>query len=173
MATVYLGLGANLGDRLHNLRQALSMLGEKAHVECVSSVYETEPVGYADQPLFLNAVCRATTALRPRQLLKFVKAIEKKLGRTAGFRNAPRPADIDILYYDDEILHVKELTIPHPRLKERAFVLVPLAEIAADIVDPETGVSVRDMKEALGEYKGVSLWGGAEKLSLREQKCIT
>ena len=145
MATVYLGLGANLGDRLHNLKQALELLSEKTNIVCVSPVYETEPVGYTSQPMFLNAVCEATTGLEPEHLLEYVKSIEKKLGRVPGFRNAPRPVDIDILFYDNRIIQSDELIVPHPRIKERAFVLVPLADVAPDLIHPVLDRPVREL----------------------------
>src|SRR3990170_4556237 len=133
---VYLGLGANLGDRRSKLLQALQLIRARTSIEKVSSCYETKPVGYLEQPDFLNMACLVTTELLPPELLFFLKQIERQMGRQASFRNAPRPIDIDILFYDDLILESPELTIPHPRMSERAFVLVPLAEIAADVVHP-------------------------------------
>ncbi|MGC8873946.1 MAG: GTP cyclohydrolase MptA [Chloroflexia bacterium] len=134
--TVFLGLGANLGDRQTNLVQALQHLRSKAQIEKVSSLYETKPVGYLDQPDFLNLVCQIQTELEPLDLLRFLKQIEQRMGRQPTFRDGPRPIDIDILLYDDLVLETPELTIPHPRMAGRAFVLVPLAEIAPDVVHP-------------------------------------
>jgi len=168
MATVYLGLGSNLGDRKQNLSEALELLAEHAVVEKVSSIYETEPVGYKEQPLFLNAVCRVSTELRPGQLLKLAKKIEARLGRTESFVNAPRPIDIDILFYDNEVLDSKELTVPHPRLVERAFVLVPLAEIAPELVHPVSGKTVKESLTGLGTITGVRYWGKAEEIFRRQ-----
>jgi GTP cyclohydrolase-4 len=128
--SVYLALGSNLGDRRANLAAALQRLREVVDIQAVSSVYETEPVGYVDQPLFFNIVCYGTTALSPEELLRYAKNIEKALGRQTTFRNGPRPIDIDIIYYDDLHIDQDNLTIPHPRMAERAFVLAPLAEIA-------------------------------------------
>lgn len=133
---VYLGLGANLGDRHTNLIQALQYLRSRAQIEKVSSLYETKPVGYLDQPDFLNLVCQVHTDLSPQELLSFLKQIEQRMGRQPTFRDGPRPIDIDILLYDDLVLETPELTIPHPRMANRAFVLVPLAEIAPDVVHP-------------------------------------
>jgi GTP cyclohydrolase IV len=169
MATAYLGLGSNLGDRKQNLAQALELMSRHMVVEKVSSIYETEPVGYKEQPLFLNAVCRISTELNPEKLLRLAKNIEAKLGRTPGLPNAPRPIDIDILFYGDEVLNDKELTIPHPRLAERAFVLVPLAEIAPELVHPVNKKTVRKLLDDLGVVTGVRKWAEAEELMIRRQ----
>lgn len=134
--TVYLGLGANMGDRLANLREALRRLSEYIAIQRVSAVYETAPVGMAAQPDFLNAACLGTTALPPLALLDRIKEIEQAMGRNDRTRNAPRPIDIDILLYDGVTLETPSLTIPHPRLAERAFALAPLADIAGAVLHP-------------------------------------
>ena len=137
MATAYIGLGANTGNREANLRMALRGLTRMARVEAVSSLYETDPVGLEEQPAFHNAVCRLETGLEPTALMRFLKTLEHEIGRRPGAgRWGPRPIDLDILLYEDRIIEREELEVPHPRLAERAFVLVPLAEIAADAVDP-------------------------------------
>jgi len=168
MATAYLGLGSNLGDRKQNLVQALELLSKQMVIEQVSSIYETEPVGYEPQPLFLNAVCRISTQLNPRQLLRLANKIEAKLGRMPSFPNAPRPIDIDILLYNDEVLSSKELTVPHPRLAERAFMLVPLAEIAPDLVHPGSGKTIKKLLDNLGTVAGVRKWAEAEAIMRRQ-----
>lgn len=168
MATAYLGLGSNLGDRKQNLIQALELMSKHAVVEQVSSIYETEPVGNEEQPLFLNAVCRISTDMKPGQLLRLAKKIEARLGRKHSFPNAPRPIDIDILFYDDEVLNSKELTIPHPKLVERAFVLVPLAEIAPDLVHPGSGKAIKKLLADLGAVTGVRQWAEAEEIMRRQ-----
>jgi 2-amino-4-hydroxy-6-hydroxymethyldihydropteridine diphosphokinase len=132
----YLCLGTNLGDRPANLAAARSALSEFSHLEASSSIYETEPWGYADQPRFLNQVIRISTALEPEDLLAALKNIETRLGRQPTFRYGPRPIDIDILFYDDLLYNSGSLIIPHPRLASRAFVLVPLMELAPDFIHP-------------------------------------
>jgi 2-amino-4-hydroxy-6-hydroxymethyldihydropteridine diphosphokinase len=141
-AVVYLGLGSNLGDRGVNLRRALTALSDVAEVEAVSRIYATEPVGYDDQPEFWNLVVRARTNLEPAALLARLQQIESELGRVRSFRNAPRTIDLDILTYDELVLKTPELEIPHPRLRERSFVLYPLAEIAPDFRHPVTREAV-------------------------------
>ncbi len=142
MHTVYLGLGANLGDRQGNISQALQLLRQYLVIERISACYETAPVGFTAQPDFINVACRANTDLSPHELLRFVKQVEQRMGRLATFRYGPRLIDVDILLYDDLVLDTPELTIPHPRMAERAFVLTPLAEIAPDAVHPELGITV-------------------------------
>jgi len=169
VVTAHLGLGSNLGDRKQNLAQALEFLSKNVAIEKVSSIYETEPVGYREQPLFLNAVCRISTELSPAKLLRLAKKIEAKSGRISSFPNAPRPIDIDILIYGDEVLDDKKLTVPHPRLVERAFVLVPLAEIAPDLVHPVSGKTVRALLDNLENVTGVRKWAEAGEIMMRRQ----
>lgn len=146
MAIVYLGLGSNLGDRTHALVQACTVLHEHPaiDVQATSSLYHTAPVGVTDQAWFLNAVIRADTTLSPTALLRVTQAAERRLGRVPTFRWGPRYIDIDILLYDDHEVHTPELTIPHAALHERAFVLVPLHELAPELCVP-SGARIRDL----------------------------
>lgn len=134
MARAYLGLGSNLGDRRENLRQAVDQLARVPGivVRRRSSLYENPPVGYEAQPDFLNAVVEVETSLSPWALLEVLQAIETDLGRVRTLRWGPRTVDLDLLLYEGVRLDEERLTLPHPRLGERAFVLVPLAELAPD-----------------------------------------
>jgi len=138
MANAYVGLGSNLGDKTDNIRQALDMLdrADGVSVLAVSSFYETEPEGYEDQDWFVNAAAQMQTDLPPRGLLKLLKEMEQAIGREESVRWGPRKIDLDLLLYDQLCLESQDLTIPHPRMHQRAFVLVPLAEIAAEMLHP-------------------------------------
>ncbi len=141
------------------MTQALTLLSHKVNVEKTSSIYETEPVGYKDQPLFLNLVCQITTDLNAEELLHLAKDIENKMGRMPGRQiNSPRLIDIDILFYGDRIIKAQNLTIPHPRLTERAFVLIPLDEIAPELVHPELDKSIAELASSVKGYNGVRKW---------------
>ena len=133
---VYIALGSNLGNRLSNLKTAISNLTPQLDVKKKSPVYETPPWGYAEQPPFLNQVLMAETYLEPEDLLGHFKRLETVLGREPTFENGPRLIDMDILFYDDMVIDSPPLVIPHPRLHQRAFVLVPLNDIAPDLMHP-------------------------------------
>jgi 2-amino-4-hydroxy-6-hydroxymethyldihydropteridine diphosphokinase len=135
-STIYLALGSNLGDRIANLRAAISALPPAVHVSKESPVYETLPWGFTDQPAFLNMVLKGETALEPVELLQRLKNLETRLGRQPSVRWGPRLIDVDLLFYADLVLDIHGLVIPHPHLHERAFVLVPLADLAPDLVHP-------------------------------------
>ena len=151
---VYLALGSNLGDRLANLKQAIAALTPQMEVKVKSAVYETPPWGVEDQPKFLNQVIQATTYLDPEPLLKHLKRLEVALGRKESFPNGPRLIDLDILFYDDLVLNAGSLVIPHPRLHERGFVLLPLMDISPDFVHPVSKKSVREMAAGC-DMKGI------------------
>jgi len=148
--TVYLGLGSNLGDRKENLNKAIDYLSQRIRITMKSSVYDTEAMENREQPRFLNMVCQAKTILKPQDLLVLVKAIERKMGRQPNSHNAPRTIDIDILFYGDEVIDTTELTVPHSSLPNRAFALVPMAEIAPNLVHP---VSKKTMETMMKEIK--------------------
>ncbi len=156
--TVYLALGSNLGDRLANLKQAIDSLTPQMEVKAKSSVYETPPWGYEDQPKFLNQVVKAKTYLDPEPLLKHLKRLEVALGRQASFPNGPRLIDMDILFYDELILNTPSLVIPHPRLHERGFILLPLMELNPDLIHPLSKKSVREMVAAC-DVGGIKRFG--------------
>ena len=148
---VYLGLGSNLGDREANLRHALELLSGDITLEKISSFYDTDPWGYEDQPRFLNCVCCGWTSLSPRGLLDVVKGVEKTVGREPSFPNGPRTIDVDILFYERRRVIEADLEIPHPRLAERAFVLVPLVEIASECIHPVLGLTVKELLQIMGD----------------------
>jgi 2-amino-4-hydroxy-6-hydroxymethyldihydropteridine diphosphokinase len=160
MAVVYVGLGSNLGDRTQHLVRACATLHQHPAmcVQAVSSLYHTAPVGVTDQPWFLNAVARLQTTLSPPSLLSVTQATERRLGRTVTFHWGPRVIDIDILLYDSLQLCTPSLTIPHAALRERAFVLVPLHELAPELQLP-TGESVHALLRSLADSDGVQRVG--------------
>lgn len=139
--TAYVGLGANLSDPAQQVAQAALELARlpQTRVLATSSLYRSKPVGYQDQPDFVNAVAALATQLPPRALLDRLLAIETRHGRTRAFKNAPRTLDLDLLMYDGLVMHEPGLTLPHPRMLERAFVMIPLAEIAPDYPIPGHG----------------------------------
>jgi len=134
--TVYIGLGSNLGDRVVNLREAGQRLGAVVKIEKASQLYVAAPMGYVRDDAFVNAVIRGTTTLKPLELLQIMQAIESAMGRRPGVQYGPRPIDLDLLFYEAVQMETRKLTIPHPRIPERAFVLKPLAEIAPELMHP-------------------------------------
>lgn len=144
----YIALGANLGDRAHNLRRGLAILSKHPDIEViqVSSFLENPSIGGPiDAPPFLNAAAELRTPLSPLDLLKILLSIEQQLGRVRTSKNEPRPLDLDLLLYDNLIAQKPDLLIPHPRMHERRFVLAPMSQIAPDVVHPAIGLSMRDL----------------------------
>jgi 2-amino-4-hydroxy-6-hydroxymethyldihydropteridine diphosphokinase len=147
MPTAYIALGSNLGDRVHTLAAATQRLGGLGRIAARSSLYETAPVGYHEQPAFLNAVVALETESEPLELLQALLAIEREFGRdrSHGIVNGPRTLDLDLLLMGDAVMAGKELTLPHPALTERRFVLAPLAEIAPHFRHPQTGQTMKEL----------------------------
>ena len=163
---VYLGLSSNLGNRLGNLQAGLRRLRDVARPGGVSSLYETEPVGPPGQPPYWNAAAAVETDEAPPALLAHIKRIEWEMGRRPAEVWGPRPLDIDILLADGEQLATPDLTIPHPRLAERSFVLVPLADIAPHVLHPALGRTIAELRDAPGQA-GLQRIAGPEWLGLR------
>lgn len=158
MTEVYIALGGNLGDRAANLEAAIAALGPEIVLRDRSAVYETEPQYVTGQPRFLNMAVRGETDLGADDLLRHLKELEKSLGRTGGVRYGPRVIDLDILLYGDAVIETPGLSIPHPRLAERAFVLRPLADIAPRLVHPVTGKTIDRILKELPDDGGVILY---------------
>ncbi|MEK7397821.1 MAG: 2-amino-4-hydroxy-6-hydroxymethyldihydropteridine diphosphokinase [Candidatus Poribacteria bacterium] len=155
MSIAYIGLGSNIGDKSDNIKRALEILDQFDGLKIVkiSSFYETEPVGYEDQDWFVNAVAKIDTVLSPEQLLIVFKKVEKLIGRKDRIRWGPREIDLDLLFYDQMLIDIPNLIVPHPRLHERAFVLVPLAEIASDLVHPVIKKTIAELLSELQSQK--------------------
>ena len=147
MVQAYLGLGSNIGDRKQQLLKAIDLIGNIKGIKVTkqSSIYETAPIGYTDQPNFLNLCLEIETELSPQQLLKHCLDIEQQLHRVREIRWGPRTLDIDILLYSDNIIETDNLSVPHPRMQERAFVLIPLNDIASDKKDPRLNQKIHDL----------------------------
>ncbi|MCH7551973.1 2-amino-4-hydroxy-6-hydroxymethyldihydropteridine diphosphokinase [Patescibacteria group bacterium] len=154
----YIALGSNLGDREKYLRKAVKEITKENEILAYSSLYETEPVGYKNQGWFLNAVIKIQTSLSAEQLLQSLLTIEKKLERTRIIKNGPRTIDLDMLFYDSEIIQVDDLEIPHPRLQDRSFVLIPLNEIAAQFIHPRLQKTVSNILSELQDQNEVHLY---------------
>ena len=157
--TIYLGLGSNLGDRAANLENAITALAT-AGIETAkrSSLYATEPLGFGPQNWFLNCVIEASTELMPRQLLHATQQVERAMGRRRMVRNGPRIVDIDILFYGASVVSMPDLEIPHPRIAERRFVLVPLREIAPGLWHPTLRSTIAELLAATSDRSEVRRW---------------
>lgn len=166
MNKAFIGLGSNIEPRKKYLDDAIRLLNQHEEIEVVqqSSIYETAPVGYDNQDAFLNMVLEIDTTLSNVSLLEVCQGIEQELGRERTIKNGPRTADLDILLYNNENRELEKLRIPHPRMHERAFVLVPLCEIAPEQVMPTDGKLVEDLYNRLSdkELRGVKKWDGTD-----------
>ncbi|MGA9533710.1 MAG: dihydropteroate synthase [Anaerolineales bacterium] len=160
---VLVALGSNLGDRAALLAAARRAMAEYLEIDAESKIYQTEPWGYADQPMFLNQVIGGRTELAPAALLAALKATERDLGRKESFRNGPRQIDLDLLAYNDRVVEQDGLMVPHPRLAERAFVLVPLVDVAPDWTHPESGQTAGQMLKGL-DRSTVHEWREEQKM---------
>jgi 2-amino-4-hydroxy-6-hydroxymethyldihydropteridine diphosphokinase len=149
MAKVYLALGSNIGDSIGCIKSAIKLLGAELQNMQVAHMYISKAVGYTDQPDFYNTAITGETTRTPHELLKFAKDIEQKMGRVHRFRWGPREIDIDLIFYDDQILDTPELTIPHPRFAERDFVLRPLVDIESGKIDPISNTTIDALLAAL------------------------
>ncbi len=162
MPEAWVALGCNLGDREMSLRTALRAVGSFCGILRLSSIYETEPVGFADQPAFLNAVVNVATELDARTLLNRLLQVERDMGRERTLRNGPRAIDLDLLIYGELVLKEPALEVPHPRLHERRFVLAPLAELVPDLVHPALGQTIAGLLAQLPAGEWVRRFGALE-----------
>ena len=160
MSIAYIGLGSNLNDKMANLNKAMELIEQDSKVNVLkrSSVYQTEPVGIKDQPLFLNMVMEVETEFSPIDLLNFLQDIEKQMGRKKEKKWGPRNIDLDLLLYEDQIINSAELTLPHAQMHQRKFVLIPLAEIAKEKIHPLKKQTISDLLEDLKEDSQVELF---------------
>jgi GTP cyclohydrolase IV len=159
MLEVFIGIGSNIGDRQANIISAVKTLSQHSKIKQMSALFETAPEGFIEQPDFLNCIVSIETDVKPMPLLKLLRKTEKELGRQESFRNAPRPIDLDILFYGDQLIKQTGLEIPHPRLHERAFVLVPMVQIAPQFVHPTLHKTMQQLLSELAKGKRVEKWG--------------
>lgn len=162
---IFLALGSNVGNRLEYLKKAVSLLKEQVQISFCSSIYETAPWGYYNQPHYLNAVVKGNYMGSPLSLLKFCQDIEEMLGRTPSFLYGPREIDIDILLYGNELIEEAGLIIPHPQLLSRPFILVPLAEIHPVLRIPGTDKTLSQVVARLGTITGVKKWSSSDEFN--------
>lgn len=153
MREIFIGLGTNLGDKKNNLEQAITLMKQKCKILKQSKLYETEPVGYKDQDWFLNCVVEIETELDPLELFDFLQSIEKEMKRIKTVKDGPRVIDLDILFYEDQVINHENLIIPHPRLHERLFVLIPMSDINPNFNHPTFGETIKELRDECNDQK--------------------
>ena len=158
MTRVLLGLGSNLGDKEKNIIEAITRISAFSTIKKKSHLYRTEPVGFIDQPWFLNCAIEIETEVTPYELLSLVKSIEKKLGRKKTIAYGPRQIDIDILFYGDLVLKTKDLVVPHPLIQDRLFVLQPLLDIDPFFIHPVQKKTIQELYKRLSATHDVQLY---------------
>lgn len=160
LINAFIGIGTNLGDRKKHIAEALERLERRTDIKVIksSSLYVTEPIGYVGQDWFLNCVVEVMTSMPPRELLSHCLSIEEQMGRTRTMQWGPRIIDLDILLYDDTVIEDDELTVPHPNMDKRRFVLVPIVEIAPDVIHPKLNKTVTDLLKNLKDAHKVDLY---------------
>lgn len=163
--TVYIGLGSNLGDRVTYLREAVQRLGAITTIEKASRLYVAAPLGYVRDDAFINAVVSGTTTLKPLELLEMMQAIEQAMGRRPGVQFGPRPIDLDLLFYDAVQIETRKLTVPHPRVHQRAFVLKPLAEIAPNLMHPVLYYTISQLLQDAEDANQVQIYAPERQLA--------
>ena len=149
MHKVFLGLGSNVGNKIENIKKAINLLQEKINNIEVAPFYVSKAVGYENQDDFVNTVLKGYTKLNPFELLEFTKQVEKQVGRIYRFHWGPREIDIDILFYDDLVINTEDLVIPHPRIQERDFVLIPLSDLEDGFIHPSLNLKIKELLEKL------------------------
>ncbi len=155
---VFLTIGSNIGDRQKNIKTSIKELEKLGKIKTISSIYQTEPIGYKKQEKFLNLALKLETGLSPIELLKEIQKIENKMGRVKKIKNGPRNIDIDIIFYNDEIINTEKLIVPHPRMHQRKFVLAPLEEIANNAIHPTKNKTIKQLLNNLNDNHKVEIW---------------
>lgn len=155
---VFLSIGSNIENRQENIKTSIKEIKKLGDIKTVSSIYETEPVGYQKQNNFLNLVLKLETKLSPNKLIKETQKIENEMGRIKKIKDGPRNIDIDIIFYNDEIINTEKLTVPHPRMHQRRFVLAPMKEIAGETIHPVKNKTISELLNKLNDNHKIEIW---------------